>query len=405
MNDVACDVDYIRNRERTSELFSTIAPEAYLESPIPLRHPFVFYHGHLPAFSFLTLNRAVCGERPIDETLEELFRRGIDPESRAKANELSIERWPDRATIERFIDECDRRVLAVLKTNERSNRLATYTILEHEAMHHETLTYIIHQLSYRKKRPLRFSHRDGPVPQSEPLAVARGIALLGVPDDDEHFSWDNERGALEIKVDDFSIDRFNVTNGEWLDFVDAGGPVPIFWEHTDRQWRLRACFETISLPLSWPVYVTLDQAQAFARWKGLRLPTEAEYHRAAFGTPWGETRRYPWGEDSPSARHGNFDFRRYDPEPVFATPAGASAWGVESLFGNGWEWTTTPFAPFPGFTPQATYPQYSVDFFDGRHFVLKGASPVTPRRLLRASFRNWFYPDYPYLYASFRCVR
>lgn len=405
MNDVRNDTDYIKNRERTNALFSTIARDAFFDSPIPLRHPFIFYYGHLPAFSFLTLNRAHCGERAIDEGLEELFRRGIDPADRTKAHQLTIERWPDRDTIERFITECDRRVLAVLRKNEPKDRFATHTILEHEDMHHETLTYIIHQLAYERKRAPRFLHPDGSVPQSDPLPVSRGIAVLGLPSDDERFSWDNERGSLECNVEEFAIDRFKVTNGDWLEFVDAGGPFPFFWERAEGRWNLRACFERIPLPLSWPVYVTLEQARAFARWKGARLPTEAEYHRAAFCTPWGETRSYPWGNESPSDRHGNFDFRRYDPEPVFATPAGASAWGVEGLFGNGWEWTTTPFAPFPGFVPHPTYTRYSADFFDGRHFVLKGASPVTPRRLLRASFRNWFYPNYPYLYASFRCVR
>jgi iron(II)-dependent oxidoreductase len=140
------------------------------------------------------------------------------------------------------------------------------------------------------------------------------------------------------------------------------------------------------------------------RWAGMRLPSEAEYHRAAFGTPGGEERPYPWGAQAPTAAHGNFDFERFDPEPVDAHPEGTSAWGVTDLIGNGWEWTSTPFAGFPGFEPMASYPQYSVDFFDGKHHVMKGASPVTARELIRRSFRNWFYGDYPYMYAKFRCV-
>jgi formylglycine-generating enzyme required for sulfatase activity len=167
---------------------------------------------------------------------------------------------------------------------------------------------------------------------------------------------------------------------------------------------LRGAFEELPLPLSWPVYVTHRQAEAYAKWAGMRLPTEAEYHRAAFGTPAGEERPHPWGDDEPDAMHGNFDFERFDPEPVDAHPAGASAWGIFDLIGNGWEWTATPFGPFPGFEPMASYPQYSADFFDGRHYVMKGASPVTARELIRRSFRNWFYDDYPYMYAKFRCV-
>ncbi len=399
------DLAYRTNRERTASLFSSIAPQAYHEAPIPLRHPFIFYHGHLPAFSFLTLNRFHRGEEALDENLENLFRRGIDPEDRVKARDLSIEAWPDRRTVERFIAECDRRVLAALQKHDPLDRDAILTILEHEDMHHETLTYIIHQLPEGKKRHSRFHHRDIRLAPSDPISIDRGLAVLGRPKDDETFSWDNERDQLECSVDAFAIDRFNVTNGDWLQFVNVGGPIPIFWERAADGWILRTCFERIPLPHSWPAYVTLEQAQGYAKWRGTRLPTEAEYHRAAFSTPWGETRRYPWGDDEPSEQRGNFDFRRFDPEPVDATPAGASAWGVEGLVGNGWEWTTTPFAPFPGFTPHRFYPAYSVDFFDGRHYVLKGASPVTPRRLLRSSFRNWFYPNYPYVYATFRCVR
>ena len=135
----------------------------------------------------------------------------------------------------------------------------------------------------------------------------------------------------------------------------------------------------IPLPLSWPVYVSHDGGRGvLPPGRGGGLPSEAEYHRAAFGTPAGDERAFPWGSASaPAAQHGNFDFRRFDPEPVGSSPAGASAWGVEDLVGNGWEWTSTPFAPFPGFVPMASYPQYSADFFDGRHFVMKGASPVT----------------------------
>ncbi len=108
--------------------------------------------------------------------------------------------------------------------------------------------------------------------------------------------------------------------------------------------------------------------------------------------------------DPPSARHGNFDFHQWDPAPVGSYPEGASAFGVHDLVGNGWEWTRTPFAPFPGFAPMPFYPGYSANFFDGKHYVMKGGSPRTAACMLRRSFRNWFQPHYPYVYATFRCV-
>jgi formylglycine-generating enzyme required for sulfatase activity len=155
---------------------------------------------------------------------------------------------------------------------------------------------------------------------------------------------------------------------------------------------------------SWPVYVSLAEARAYARWRGKRLPAEAEFHRAAYCGPDGRETIYPWGEAAPSARHGNFDFTDWAPAPVGSHAAGASRWGVGELVGNGWELTDTPFAPLPGFVPMATYPDYSRDFFDGKHFVVKGASWATDAALLRPSFRNWYQAHYPYVFAKFRCV-
>jgi len=163
-------------------------------------------------------------------------------------------------------------------------------------------------------------------------------------------------------------------------------------------------FGLLPLPEAWPVYVSQAEAAAYARWRGARLPTEAEFQRAAYGSPHGE-RTHPWGDAPPDATRGVFDFDSWDPQPAGAHPNGASAWGVEDLVGNGWEWTSTPFAPFPGFRPMASYPEYSADFFDGEHLVMKGASPATARELLRPSFRNWFRARYPYVYATFRCAR
>jgi formylglycine-generating enzyme required for sulfatase activity len=146
-------------------------------------------------------------------------------------------------------------------------------------------------------------------------------------------------------------------------------------------------FEALPLPLDWPVYVSHAEASAYARWKGRRLMTEAEFHRASEG-----------------ATPGHADFAGYDPVAAGSFPDTASRWGVHDLIGNGWEWTSTVFAPFPGFAPMASYPEYSADFFDGRHYVMKGASPATARELIRPSFRNWFRGNYPYVYAKFRTV-
>jgi gamma-glutamyl hercynylcysteine S-oxide synthase len=403
---------YRRNRERTASVFALIADEAFYDRPIPLRHPFAFYEGHIPAFSYLTLNERALGEAPIDPLLERLFERGIDPGTLDEAQRHERTDWPHRRAVAAFAAECDARVQRALLSARIEDpsvpRLvrgqSAYTILEHELMHQETLLYIIHQLDPSRKQFRATQHEDHALAPPTLRSVSRGIATLGAELDEIPFGWDNEFRRSEVEVAAFEIASYPVTNGQWLDFVAAGGPVPIFWTEHQDEWRLRLLLEEITLPHSWPVYVTHRQAEAYVEWAGMRLPTEPEYHRAAFGTPAGSERAFPWGSEAPAPQHGNFGAARFDPEPVDAHPAGISAWGVADLIGNGWEWTATPFGPLPGFEPMASYPQYSVDFFDGRHYVMKGASPVTPVELIRRSFRNWFYDDYPYMYAKFRCV-
>lgn len=403
---------YRKNRERTAGVFALVRDDAFYDRPIPLRHPFVFYEGHIPAFSDLVLNVRGLGETPIDATLQRLFERGIDPASLDAAKGHDRSDWPDRARVAAFAAQCDRRILESLESAAIENPKvpslvrgqAAYTILEHEAMHQETTTYIVHQLDEAQKRSMRGEHVDNPVPFNEVRSIDAGVATLGADRDEIPFGWDNEFDTQQVDVPAFGIATYPVTNADWLRFVADGGPIPHFWRRVDGQWLLRLLGETLPLPLSWPAYVTHRQATAYAQWAAARLPTEAEYHRAAFGTPSGEERAFPWGAEPPAPQRGNFDFQRFDPEPVNAHPEGNSAWGVADLIGNGWEWTQTPFAPLPGFQPMASYPQYSADFFDGRHYVMKGASPVTPRELIRRSFRNWFYDDYPFMYAKFRCV-
>jgi ergothioneine biosynthesis protein EgtB len=302
-----------------------------------------------------------------------------------------------------------------------------FTMLEHELLHQETLLYIWHRVPpHRKRRPdAATAMTDGRCPPARAVRVPAGRATLGVERSSIAFGWDNEFPSVTVDVPAFTIDVYDVTNQAYLEFVDAGGyrqpelwggdawrwrqsrglEHPLFWERHGGRWMWRGMFDLVPLPPAWPVYVSHAEASAYARWKGGRLPSEAEFHRAAYGTPEGGERSFPWGETAPGPEHGNFGFRHWDPIPVGACPAGASAWGIEDLVGNGWEWTSTIFEGFPGFLPMASYPEYSADFFDGQHFVIKGASPATDRSLLRRSFRNWFRFNYPYMYATFRLVR
>jgi ergothioneine biosynthesis protein EgtB len=435
---------YQRNRARSRAIFDLLVEDAYYSQPIALRHPIVFYEGHLPGFSFNTLVKKGLGRPSIDARLEALFARGIDPhEAQTGAGGTAQaggagqaggpNPWPLRDEVHRFADEADRQVIDALRHADvdrpgdplLDRAEAVFTILEHEAMHQETLLYMWQRLPFAQKRKPRGYEPSvaGGSPPAETIEIPAGCATLGVARGANRFGWDNEHPATSVNVQAFMIDRHDVTNERYLEFVNAGGyrdqqwwrpedwtwlqregiTHPLFWErHADR-WYWRAMFELVPLPSSWPVYVSQAEASAFARWRGARLPTEAEFQRAAYGSPDGE-RACPWGDTPPDGTRGVFDFSTWDPEAAGAHPKGASAWGVEDLVGNGWEWTSTAFGPFPGFQAMASYPEYSADFFDGEHVVMKGASMATAKELLRPSFRNWFRARYPYVYATFRCA-
>ncbi len=406
---------YRTSRARTRQLFEIVAPVAYYERPIALRNPIVFYEGHLPGFAVNTLVKLALKRNGVDARLETLFARGIDPEDEA-AVRSPTDVWPAREEVQAFAAACDALVEETLQTATLEDDTvpqlrdgeAVLTILEHELMHQETLLYMLHALPYEMKRGIA---RESPLTltlsseeRGDSVRVPAGRATLGLKRG-EQFGWDNEFPEHIVDVPEFTIDVHNVTNGAYLEYMNAtGSAAPHFWVRGENEWHRRGMFELTPLPLDAAVYVTHDEAAAFARWKGKRLPTEGEFHRAAFGTPSGEERPHPWGDAAPDPTRGNFDFAQWDPVAVGSFPAGASAWDVHDLVGNGWEWTSTTFAGFPGFTPMPSYPEYSADFFDDAHYVLKGASPVTPRELIRRSFRNWFRPNYPYVFATFRCV-
>jgi len=457
VNEVAVDRSaaiewYLRNRARSRAIFDLIDPSAYYSRPIALRNPIVFYEGHLPAFSVISLIKRGLGGPGVDERLEALFARGIDPDSQ----DVAVPRsgagtmWPSRDEVLAFADRADAAIVQALRGEDCSGghrAQAVYTALEHEAMHQETLLYMWHRLPYgQKRKPAGVRYEMDLPPEGKKLPpkggshkrevrIPAGVATLGADRRRIPFGWDNEFDEHRMDVAAFDIDVHSVTNEDFRAFVEARGyrdsklwsaddwvwlqqeqvQHPAFWVPSTRasasarsgqgvEWFWRGMFEEIPLPAAWPVYVSQAEASAYARWQGRRLPTEAEYHRAAFGTPSGAAGLYPWGDAAPDETRGNVNFQSWEPVPAGSRPAGTSAWGVHDLLGNGWEWTSTIFAPFDGFSPMASYPEYSADFFDGRHYVMKGASPATASELLRRSFRNWFRPNYPYVYAKFRTV-
>jgi gamma-glutamyl hercynylcysteine S-oxide synthase len=296
-------------------------------------------------------------------------------------------------------------------------------IVQHEQQHDETML-ATHQL----RAGAAVLHAP---PPPEPAVRAGGEVLVPAGEftmgtDTDPWALDNERPAHQVHLPAYVIDATPVTNGAYEAFIADGG-------YSDRRWWSAAGWEhrvreQLVAPLHWRrdgdgwayrrfgrwdpvrpdepvVHVCFHEAQAYATWAGKRLPTEAEWEKAARWDPaTGRSRRYPWGDDDPTEAHANLDQRHLRPAPVGAYPAGVSPLGVHQLIGDVWEWTSSTFTGHPGFTA-FPYREYSEVFFGDDHRVLRGGSFGTDRSACRGTFRNWDYPIRRQIFSGFRCAR
>ena len=420
-------------RRRSDALFDIVRADSMYERPIPERHRIIFYVGHLEAFDWNLLHERAFGLKSSHPEFDRLFAFGIDPVGAGLPRDESAD-WPSISVVGEYVRKIREALDAKLAENLDSDSqmrdgfpLDTFlnVAIEHRLMHVETLAYMLHQLPSERKAPQHCPPllADSAVAPSM-IEIPAGVTTLGLPRHAGVFGWDNEFEVRTVHVPAFEIDRYMVTNGQFLEFLRSGGyenralwreddwnwrvtngiSHPVFWKRAGDGWLYCAMFDEVPLPPDWPVYVSHAEAAAYARWARKTLPTEEQWHRAAYGTANGTERVYPWGDADPNPNLGNFDLERWDPAPVNAHPRGKSAFGVEGMLGNGWEWTSSVFAPFPGFEAFPFYRGYSADFFDGKHFVMKGGSPRTAACMLRPTFRNWFQGHYQYVYAGFRCV-
>jgi ergothioneine biosynthesis protein EgtB len=437
-------------RAHTDELFGIVRPAFLFERPIAERHRLAFYIGHLDAFDWNLLS-APLGLTSEQEALDTLFAFGIDPVDGQLPSDQPSD-WPPLQEFLRYRQQARERLDAVLHRDavrgDETSRidLLLNVAIEHRQMHAETLSYLMHRMPFDQKRA---AHAHGSLAQRsvepETVTIAGGATTLGAHGASAAFGWDNEFEAHDVDVPTFRIDKYKVTNQQYLAFVDDGGYArrdlwpdadwnwkeensvshPAFWMLQDGRWHWRAMFEAIPLPLDWPVYVSQAEASAYARWAARKLPTEEQWQRAAFGADDDAPFSLPGEEMVLSLDRaddtiptqtlplkGRASERSHSEPPLHFDPLAVDAadlissgpFPVVGMHGNGWEWTSTVFAPFAGFRRFDFYPGYSEPFFDGKHFVLKGGSVRTAAAMLRPSFRNWFQPHYPYVYAGFRCV-
>lgn len=265
---------------------------------------------------------------------------------------------------------------------------------------------------------------DLPGPPDAEVLIEAGTFLMGSSGDP--WAYDNERPAHPVDLPAYFIDTVPVSCADYQAFMADGGyeqrrwwtsagwewrcssgrRAPGFWHRESGQWLRRRFGRVEPVPAAEPVqHVCWYEADAYARWAGKRLPTEAEWEKAARWDPaTGRSRRFPWGDDPPDATRANLGQRRLRPAPVGSYAAGASPQGVRQLIGDVWEWTSSDFHGYPGFR-SFPYREYSEVFFGPEYKVLRGGSWATDPIACRGTFRNWDYPVRRQIFTGFRCAR
>ncbi len=320
---------------------------------------------------------------------------------------------PTIETILNYLHNIRKQVLRYLDTAPIKQQARLWLwLLQHESQHNETMTLIqeLHQRSQGQVSTLKYPQSISLGNWEQMVEIPSGFFELG---SDRLEAQDNERPTHRIYLETYWIDAYPVTCKQYRQFIMAEGyQKRQFWSEEGWRWLQN---NPVSQPLYWvdsaewdahPVYgINWYEAQAYCKFVGKRLPTEAEWEKAAsWDATQGEKRPYPWGNEKVNAKLSNYDGLVGHTTPVNAHPQSSSAYGCYDMLGNVWEWTASSFAPYPDFTPYP-YGGYSANYFDAQHRVLRGGSWATRPWGLRNSFRNWYYPCVRQIFAGFRCVR
>ena len=412
------------SRARSLALLEPLDEHDLTRQVSPLMSPLVWDLAHVGNYEELWLLRAVAGVPPLRPEIDSLYDAFEHP--RAERPSLPILGPADARA---YLSGVRSHVLDVLDRTPLEGRplvrdgFVFRMVVQHEHMHDETMLATLQLRGGPRTLPPDAPLPAGrPVPWHDDVPVPAGPSTMGTTTDP--WALDNERPAHPVDVPAFRIDRVPVTNGMYAAFVDAGGYddprlwSPRGWQHLQESgrrapmtwhrdgaggWTCTRFGDTVPVEPDVPVeHVCWYEADAYARWAGRRLPTEAEWEKACGWDPVaGRLRRYPWGDGDPTPQVANLGQRAARPAPVGAYPAGASAYGVEQMVGDVWEWTSSGFDPYPGTRP-FPYREYSDVFYGGDFKVLRGGSWATHPTAVRTTFRNWDLPVRRQVFAGFR---
>ena len=436
---------YRQVRARTMQIVAPLETEDYVIQTAEFMSPPRWHIGHTSWFFETLLQTHQPGYKVYSEEYLFYFNsyyEGFGERiARPKRGTRSRPTVMDTVAYRNHVDE---KILAFLDSldgrSEAETVLALVRLgLEHEMQHQELLVYDIkHLLCDQYNAPIK----------PEPAASVRvegmaeiegGLFWLGYASQvqsltskvqspsNNDFAFDNEKPAHQVFLQDYALDRALVSNGDYLEFIRDGGyqnfrwwfsegwevvnretwRAPLYWELHDDQWMIRdfAGLHSVESKANEPVcHVSFYEASAFAKWAGKRLPTEAEWEKAATSNSKTSARQdFPWGDDTVNESRANlFENGLWAPAPIGAFPVGQDAYGCQQMIGDVWEWTTSDYVPYPGF--KSEFDEYNDKWFVNQK-VLRGGSFATPQAHIRSTYRNFFHAHERWMTSGFRCAK
>ena len=419
-------------RARTCELVNDLDEQQLLGPKLPTVNPLRWEVGHVAHFYEYFILRKLYGRESLLGALADELYDSIKVVHDTRWDLPLLSTADTHQYMADVLDALIERLGTAELATEQDSFIYQFGVF-HEDMHDEAFLWARQELAYPAPQlamAVATNNSPGARTSQEFADIPGGIFTLGAATD-APFLFDNEKWAHEADVLPFSIAKTPVTNGQFAEFVDAGGyDRDEFWSEDGNRWRqqigckhpgywspdggghwlIRHFDETRPLPLKQPViHVTWFEAEAYCRWAGQRLPTELEWEAAALGEPGAhgtlalDKRPYPWGESPSTPELANLDARQVGCIDAACLPDGDSAFGCRQMLGNVWEWTSTTFQPYPGFAPDA-YTEYSTMLF-GNTKVLRGGAWTTRSRMMHGTYRNFFPADRWNVFSGFRVCK
>ncbi|HET8782525.1 MAG TPA: ergothioneine biosynthesis protein EgtB [Pyrinomonadaceae bacterium] len=417
---------YRQVRARTMQIVAPLEIEDYVIQTADFMSPPRWHIGHTSWFFETVLQKHRPGYRVYSEdflwyfnSYYEGFGARIERPKRGTKSRPTV-----RETVA-YRNHIDEQVLEFLDSADESVLFLVRMGLEHEMQHQELLVYDIKHLLCDQFEPQMKSPPRATVSVEGMVEIEGGLFSIGSQSDD--FAWDNEKPVHQVFTRDFEIDKALVSNGDYLAFMRDGGyknfrwwfsegweavnreqwRAPMYWELHDGEWMIRdfSGLASAESRKEEPVtHVSFFEASAFAKWAGKRLPTEAEWERAAcYDARRKTSNAFPWGNTEPDNGKANlFENGYWSVAPIGAFPEGANSYGCHQMIGDVWEWTTSDYVPYPGF--KSDFDEYNDKWFVNQK-VLRGGSFATPQLHIRSTYRNFFHAHERWMTSGFRCAR